>query len=112
MKQVTDISDNRIDKILTELSQTPILQLPGSDEQTPELFDLLRLAKDQIETAANSMNTLTITVLKSSVDMLNILLVDYDKFVADNNLSDIINEEVQLRYAHMESQEQNGCHLT
>ncbi|VDN95862.1 unnamed protein product [Rodentolepis nana] len=108
VKQVIDISVKRIDKTLTELSQTPILQLPGPDEQTPELFDLLRLAKDQIDTAADSMNSLTITALKSTVDMLNILLTDYDKFVDDNNLSDIINEEVQLRYAHMANQEQNG----
>ena len=108
LKQINDISANRIDLVLSELAQTSILSLPGPDEPTLEIFDLVRLAKGQIIAAAERMNSLTITVLKATIEMLNILLEDYDNFVDENNLAKIIADEVQIRYAHMESQEPNG----
>ncbi|EUB62286.1 Dynein heavy chain 5, axonemal [Echinococcus granulosus] len=108
LKQIDDISVNRIDFVLSELSQTTILSLPGPDDPALEIFDLVRLAKGQILAAADTMNALTITVLKATVEMLNILLEDYDKFVDENNLEKIIADEVQIRYAHMENQEPNG----
>lgn len=111
MKRVNDISENQVENILAKISQTRILKLPGPDDQIPELFDLVRLMKDQIDTAAETMNTLTMTVLKSSVEMLNLLLDDYDKYVDANNLAELINDEVQLRYAHMESRDLNGWFL-
>lgn len=108
LKQINDISVNRIDLVLTELAQTSILSLPGPDEPTLEIFDLVRQAKNQILAAADKMNSLTVTVLKATIELLNLLLEDYDNFVDENNLTKIIADEVQIRYAHMESQEPNG----
>lgn len=111
MKRVNDISQNRIDKVLSELSRTPILNLPGPGDPTLEIFDLVLLAKNQIMAAADTMNVLTVTALKATVEMLNILLVDYDEFLDENNLSAIVADEVQIRYAHMESQDPNGSNF-
>lgn len=108
LKQLADIRVNRIEHVLIELSHTKMLALPGPDEPTPEIFDLVRLTKSQITTAAEGMNALTTTVLKATVELLNLILEDYDRYVDENNLASAIVEEVQIRYAHMESQDPSG----
>lgn len=105
MKQLSDIRKNRIEKLISDISNTKMLALPGMEEPAPEIMDLVRSTKTQILAAAEVMNSLTTTVLKATVEVLNLLLAEYDVYVDENKLSKAIEEEVAIRYAHMDSGE-------
>ncbi|BHF75291.1 Dynein heavy chain 5, axonemal [Sparganum proliferum] len=109
MRQIKDIRNNRIDKVITDLGLTKMLDLPGPNDPCPEIMDLVRLTKQQTSVATEVMNNLTTSALKATVEMLNLLLHDYDQFVDENNLTAHIEMEVQLRLAHMDNQEGGGA---
>ncbi|VDN11886.1 unnamed protein product [Dibothriocephalus latus] len=79
IRQIIDIRNNRIDKVIGDLGLTKMLDLPGPNDPCPEIMDLVRLTKQQTTAATEGMNNLTTAALKATVEMLNLLLRDYDQ---------------------------------
>ncbi|VEL36727.1 unnamed protein product [Protopolystoma xenopodis] len=108
LQQANDIRTFRIQSALDKIIAIELVALPPDNKSPFDVIELLRLTKLQTKKATAEMNALSLSIFTASNEYLNLLLREFDAYVAQYNLEARIVEEMKIRHAMADTQDSSG----
>ncbi|VDQ04942.1 unnamed protein product [Trichobilharzia regenti] len=107
--QSNEILEYRIMHVIKRIAQLEMITLPDDPNSPLEMMELVRQTKQQCKKAAEEIDSLSLSVMKSATDYIDALLVDFEAYITRNNMRTQVLEELRIKHLLTEgTQEQGG----